>query len=369
MTVDEAELETLYDDVWLRLKIPGTLTVDGEDYPTKVRLHGGSSREYPKSSFRFDLGLPGPEGGDIALPDTHDHLILRAEWNDKSMLRNYLGLEIFRNATWIPTPNAEMVHFRINKRYYGVMWYVERIGGDFLRIRGLNNDGSMYEADPGKDCWDPGGDLNPVDDLETYQCIYDHKKGDIEYNDLIHFIEVTLQVPDSEFEATIAKALDVDEYLVYLATMAIIQSQDHIKKNYYLYRDPEGDDRRWIVFPWDLEITLGHLWTEENEVLDETIFYQGNLPMGICPGFCNQLITRLMETPNYEERFWEFVYYILETTFTREFVDQRLDRMVCLGTPDLLADQRMRAENDEYLDRVDEIKDFVDKRRDFIYSL
>jgi hypothetical protein len=364
MAIDEIEFDKILVNTWQRVKVPAELTVEGDAYETEVRIHGGSSRGYDKLSFRFDLGP------DLMLPDTHDHIILRSEWNDKTMLRNFLSLEVFRNTTWVPAPKAEIVHFRINQRYYGVLWHVERIGGDFLRLRGMNNEtGVMYEADPPSECWTPGGGLVPLDSLETYQCVYDQKKGEVEYTDLIEFIEETLQLPDSEFVEVIDQVVNIDEYLAYMAVMGVIQNHDHVKKNYYLFRDPYADDDRWIVIPWDLELTFGHLWTEENDVLDEGIFTNEPVIVGICPGFCNQLTTRIYETPKYQERFYEMVDYIVENGFTEKFIDERIDNVICRATPDILADPLKRAENDEYLDRIDEIRLFVEQRRAYIQGM
>jgi len=364
MSIEELEMDKMLDDTWERVKVPAEITVEGESYETEVRIHGGSSRGYNKLSFRFDLGP------DLMLPDTHDHIILRSEWNDKTMLRNYLSLEVFRNTTWVPAPNAEIVHFRINQRYYGVLWHVERIGGDFLRVRGLNNEtGTMYEADPPPDCWTPGGGLVPLDSLETYQCVYDQKKGEVEYTDLIELIEETLQLPDSEFVEVIDQVVNVDEYLTYVAVMGVIQNHDHVKKNYYLFRDPYADDDRWIVIPWDLELTFGHLWTEENDVLDEGIFTSESVTFELCPGFCNQLTTRIYEIPEYQERFYQIIDYIVENGFTEDFIDERIENVICRATPDILADPLKRAANDEYLDRVDEIRLFVEQRRAYLQGL
>lgn len=372
MTITENDLDQLMADPWQNVTVPAVITVEGEAYVTEVRLHGGSSRDFKKHSFRFDLGPT------LALSDTSDHIVLRSEWNDKTMLRNFLSQEVFRNASWVPAPNTEIIHFRINRRYYGVMWHAERIDGDFLRRRGLNNDtGAMYESDPPAECWNPGGGLYPLNSLATYQCVYDQKKGDVEYKDLIELIEETLQLPDSEFIDVIDQVVNVDEYLVYMAVMAVIQNLDHVKKNFYLYRDPYGKDKRWMVFPWDLELTLGHLWTEENDVLDETIFADKPLVPERCPwpgkigdtAFCNQLMTRIYLIPKYQHRFEEFVDFIIENSFTEKLIGDRIDSVICRATPDILADSMKRASNNEYLDRVEEIRQFVRQRRAFIQSL
>jgi spore coat protein H len=157
----------------------------------------------------------------------------------------------------------------------------------------------------------------------------------------------------------------VDQYLVYLATMAVIQNTDHIKKNYFLYRDPDAADDRWIIIPWDLDVSFGHLWTEEHDVWDETMFFDEPVEF---TNYRNHLIEKLLIQPPFLVRYYDFVDHILDTTFTPEFINGRIENALCRGTPDIIADEKKRAENTEYLDRVQELRDFVDKRRAFILS-
>ncbi len=111
---------------------------------------------------------------------------------------------------------------------------------------------------------------------------------------------------------------------------------------------------------------MGHLWTYEADTLDETLFTDAPLDYGICPGFCNVLFSRLMEVNAYRDRYFQMVNRITEETFTEEFVSERIDNFLCRAAPDILADTRKRATDDEFLDRVDEIREFVQKRRKFI---
>ena len=362
VSLAEGDLQKIIDNPGERTKLPAGLTAAGTRYKTDIRIHGGSSKYYYKKSFRLDLASK------LTLPDGRNHLILRAEWRDKTMLRNYLGMELLRNGTWLPTPTTEMVHLRINGRYYGVMWLAERIDGDFLARRGLHNGGSLYEADPPEKCRTIGGDLAPVDSLETYRCIYQQHKGGTAHTDLIDLISVTLMLPQEKFATEIWKKVNVTQYVLWMAAMAVIQNHDHIKKNYYLYRNPMARDSRWIVIPWDLDLTFGHLWTEEKGLVDERIFTDGSLYFGRCPGFCNRLMDRLWRTPEIDRLFNQFVERLTHHTFTREFIDSRIRNAVCRATPDLLADRNKRASNAEYLGRVDELRSFVDKRRALILS-
>jgi len=249
MAIAEEDFEYIVDNPKERKKVPVTLTVGDTDYVSRVRIHGGSSRFYSKNSFRFDLGPGGGVKDDLTLPDGSDHLVLRAEWNDKTMLRNHLGMEVFRYGTWLPTPRTQLVHFRVNGRFYGAMWRVERIDGDFLEANGLSRKGSLYEADPDTEWWNPGGNLTPLNSMEAYKGTYDQKKGETDFEDFIFLIENVLQAPDEIFVGALEDAVNVHDLLVYMAAMAVIQNHEHIKKNYYMYRDPEDANPRWFTIP------------------------------------------------------------------------------------------------------------------------
>lgn len=365
LVVDEDELSEISKNPYEDLKIEGTLTLGEDVYQTKVRLHGGASRGFSKQSLRLDLQ-------DGELETGEKKLILRAEYNDKSMLRTWLGYELFRNGTWLPTPRNQFVHLRVNGRYYGLMNRVQRMDGLLLAEWGLNPDGNLYEADPPRELAVPGGNLTPLDSEADYWQVYQWHEGIGGWADLIDFIETILILPSDVFAVLASRYVRVDDYLVYLAMMAVLQNQEHIRKNFYLYRDPAGDGR-WMVLPWDLDLTLGHLWSPVNDVLDEAMTSDLDLFFGeFAPdrfGYFNQLANQMLAIPEYRYRFLELVEYISETTFTRQFVDERLGYMHCLLEPDLLADSSKWASNDEYLGRVEEIRDFVDARREFIATV
>ena len=363
LEIDPVYLTEMFQDVWGRFKRTAKLVVDGVEYKTEVRLHGGTSRDFRKKSFRFDLM------GGRRLPDGTDHLILRAEFADKSLLRNHLAMEMFNQGTWIPAPKTEMVHFRLNHRYYGVMWHVERIDKEFLRSRDYNPNGSMYEADPPLEISTPGGNLTPVSDPSLYPRIYDHKAGYINYTDLIDLIEGTLTSKDASFESEISSKVKVNNVLVYLALLAVIQNQDHIKKNYYLYRDPEALDERWMFFPWDLDLSMGHLWSEQFDVLDERIITDASIYVGEKTefgSFYNPLFYRLWDVPEYKETYLRFINTLLERVFTIEFINSRIENVLCRGAPDIAGDNHKRASNAEYLARVEELRTFVKDRKAYL---
>lgn len=346
-------------DIWKKV----LLTVDGKPHSAKMRLHGGSSREHPKKSFRFNLD-------DMQGVDGRRRLVLRAEWSDRTLLRNYLGLELFRHGTWLPTSKARFVHLRINGAYYGVMLDVERIDQDFLAARGLRSDANLYEADPPSVKSVPGGNLTPLKDKAEYPLVYDKHTGAGGHEDIIALIEVVLQLAEAPLKAGLDRVVRVDEVLAYLAAMAVLQNQDHVRKNFYLYHDTEAKDCRWRLFPWDLDLSQGRLWTEENDILDDKLFTEGSIWAGTYVGhsFYNQLVDRLLTLEPWRSRYLKFIGQLLAQPFTETFFQQRVQAALCLMQPDLLADERKRSDNEDYPLRVGELKQFVAARRAYLMT-
>jgi hypothetical protein len=367
LEVDPADLERIVSNPDSDEQIQGMLVVDGVPHVTALRLHGASSRYFPKKSFRFELSEMGEVTGTYG-----KKFVLRAEYNDKSLLRNWLALRMFRAYTRIPTSRSSLVHFRVNGRYYGVMHNVERVAPHLLGAWGLATDGSMYEADPDNGFTSPGGNLTPVAPPENYPHVYQHQAGAIDYTDLRAFIEQTLQLPDDMFVQVIEQELKVDDYIDYLALMAAIQNQDHVRKNFYLYRDPLRA-LGWRVLPWDLDLSFGHLWSEQNDVLEEQIITDADVFVGVhVPergSFYNQLIDRLLRLPTYRGRFLTRLKDLLANQLTRSAAETMLANAICRATPDIIADQQKRASNAEYESRVSEIGAFIAARHAYVQSL
>ena len=363
LAIDPEDWGALSSGAYENTKWPCSLRAEGRDHTGTIRLHGGSSREYPKKSFRIDLD----EGEE--LEGGSPHLILRAEWNDKTLLRNWLALRLVRETTWIPTPDAELVHLRVDGALYGLMLRVERVDGDFAVRHGVASAASLFSADQEIAWVPPGANLTPLDDREGYPHVYPQRLGVAGYEDLVTLVEDTLQRPDDDLAATLADEVAIDDALAYFAAMAVLQNHDHIRKNYLLVRDPWSGDGRWRVWPWDLDLTLGHLWTEEGDLLDEQIFSDESPLFGERVAehdFYNQLLTRLLGVPRWRSRFVGFVHRIADAGLPVGVIDGWIDEALCAATPELLADERKRSSNDEYLDRVDEIRGFVADRRAFL---
>ena len=355
--------EQMLQQAYLKGFFPATLRVGTQAYPTvQIRLHGGTSVDLPKRSFRLNLG------GGSSLPDGRKRLILRGEYIDKSMLRTALSYQAFRQATWLPTPNAEFVHVRINKRFYGVMHLVDHIDGDYLKARGRNATGTLYEGDPPHELSNPGANLTPVFPATNDAKLYDKHLGPASLADLIALIEDVLLLPDVQLVKVLDLHYKVRDWLEYAALMTVLQNHEHVRKNWYMYRDHAGKDGRFETLVWDLDVTWGHLWSEKNDVFDEAITTTALADKGskkVDSIFYNQWY-RILDQPAWRKVWQQRVLELANIVLSDSFLQPRLDYWRCLLAPDLLADQRKRATNAEYLQRVDEIKAFAKGRRAFL---
>ena len=248
----------------------------------KIRVHGGSSRDLRKLSWRLILDEARDE---ISWGDRH--IILRAEYNDLSMMRNVLSYQLFHDWTTLPTPRWRYVWLKVNGRDQGMFVNVERYTDHSMEHWGRDKDSPRYEADPdaSADLGTGSSALVPLPDMATYWSSYELKAG-ASYQPLIDLIENIL---GSEIRANwnesamlrLAPQFQWGDHLRYLSIMSFIQNRDQIRKNFLISR--QTDQRgtaRWEVYPWDLDLSWGCLYTDENLSLCEELRYDLSINMG-----------------------------------------------------------------------------------------
>lgn len=355
-----ATFAAMLADPYYKQYRPCALWVGDQFYPNaEIRLHGGTSVDLLKRSFRINL-----KGG-ASLPDGRKRLILRSEYIDKSMLRTAIGYEAFRQATWLPVPKTEFLHMRVGQRMYGVMQLVEHLDGDWLATRGRNGNGTLYEGDPPHEMSNPGANLTPLFPADQYAKTYAKHQGPKGLADLVSFIEQVLLLPDDKLAKTLDLYLKVRDWIEYAAMMAVLQNHEHIRKNWYMYRDHDGVDDRFELLAWDLDLTFGHLWSLEKDAFDETIIADAPADKGskkVDGVFFNQLY-RTLDRPEWRAIWQQRVLALADLVLDESFLGPRIDALLCTLGPDVFADPRKRATNAEYLQRVEELRAFAKARR------
>ncbi|MCD4650421.1 MAG: CotH kinase family protein [Candidatus Cloacimonetes bacterium] len=176
-------------------------------------------------------------------------LNLNAEYADKSLLRNYLTMKLYREIEFI----SSEVCFRnlfVNGQHLGLFIQIENVDEDFLSRNGrLPN--NLYK---GKN---HGASMAPLTHYDDYAITWDKTIGnDSDYSDIQTLFSKFLYWDSVEFLQNIENCVDIPNIISYFAIEFAISSRDCFTKNIYLFFNEETD--KYEVFPWDNDASFGN---------------------------------------------------------------------------------------------------------------
>ncbi len=368
-----------------------TLLADGEVYDkeVKVRLRGGSTRTLPKRSFRITF----PEEAEH--PGFQRKINLRAEYNDPSALRTFLGMETVRRWSVVPTPKVRYVDLYLrmddtqdaylDENYYGLYVEIERLGGKFLEDNGRDREVAMFEAK----FVDPNGALTPTDDYDEY---YVQETGDYDgFESIEDFIEGVLEEDWEAFSTheynSSALALDairVDGYLGYLSSMAALQCHDHVTNNFYFSHQYMGvEEPGWEFYATDLDLTFGCLWNSD-PICDSYSYdgwwlnglfdFEDEVDLGEDEYWGNLAIHSVLSDPDTLDRYELGLCELMDGDWWTDRMPEVIHALqVNLADSQAKDWERWQADKEtdfgtdfDYMDSQDEVLQFLDDRRDYL---
>ena len=278
----------------------------------RARVRGQSSRTWPKKNYKFFL----PQGQAFQSTELFarklDTFNIQGLYSDKSFVREMLAWETLRDAG---VPYSETFHIRVEKNgeFYGLYMFLEAPDRDWIERNELSTEGARYKAFS-------DFRLQPFDDLPfSYQ---KHSRLDEDHSDLYQFITPTNSLPTALKLPYFRDNLNIPEVINYLATMAIMHNNDHVQKNYYLYRDTVGT-KRWEMHAWDLDLVFGRnftvtslstlndeIWADEDTLPGQPIDISPSHPLyGTSErrkdeGHWNKLIDAVLDLPELREMYY-----------------------------------------------------------------
>lgn len=227
---------------------PAVLAYGGRIWDSvQVRVRGGSARWWPKLHWKFVL----PQGHDFEAPELLvrpvDRFNLQGSYGDKSYLREVLAYESFAAAG---VPSNQVFHVRLhqNGAFFGLYVFLEQPDDDWFTRHGISEDGAHYKAYAQAEAVGSEAELHALYEKET--------REDEDFSDLFEFLQGINQNDPESRRNYVLDHVDIPAMVNYLAVQAIIHNNDHVAKNYYLYRDTTGT-RRWTMYPWDMDLTFG----------------------------------------------------------------------------------------------------------------
>ena len=131
--------------------------------------------------------------------------------------------------------------------------WIERIGWDRdgLLYKIYDNMSSVYSAEK-----KTRSDQSDSQDRAAYQKLIDNLNESIAQTNRIIYAYDNINIPQT---------------ISYFATLALISSQDHGHKNFYLYQDCNNTEE-WSLLPWDIDLSWGRNWLQRIQPALQSIF-------------------------------------------------------------------------------------------------
>ncbi|HKQ60873.1 MAG TPA: thrombospondin type 3 repeat-containing protein [Candidatus Polarisedimenticolaceae bacterium] len=326
---------------------PAMLFYAGKFYDgIQVRIRGQSSRDFPKPHWHFYM----PVGHNFQAPGLISRAVnsfrLQGNYADKSALRELLANETMRDAG---VPSFTEFHVRVEKNgsFFGLFTYGEDNDSDHLRRVGIDETGAYYKADDDLKQVATANDLLPHYEKVT-------RLGE-NYNDLFDFTTKLNTYSGTQLHDWLQDNVDVPSMLDYIAAQTIVHNNDHVSKNYYMYRDSNAT-LRWRMLPWDLDLTFGRNFfagTSLNDVLWADVDVLPGQPATVSPshplfgtsarqkwgGVWNLLIDRVLIQPDFKEMYVRRLRTLIDQLFEQNRYEARIDQLAALIAPEHALDR------------------------------
>jgi len=332
-----------------------------------VRLRGQSSAGWPKPHYKLDFN---PSDHFFYSEDAApvEEFNLQSTYSDKAYLRQLLSWETYRDAGAAGCESF-MLRVQQNGVFHSVAVFVEQPDEDMLTRNGIDNTGALYKMF--NECNDGNGG-------------FEKKTRRSESNSDLQALVAGIQRPTGGTLTTyMFDNVDIPATINYIAATTIIHDNDHVAKNYYVYRDTEGSGE-WTILPWDKDLTFGRNFGAGGGVLSDGIWASndpfshplfGNAQHTKIDGPWNRFIDAMHREPTiramYVRRLRTLMDTLLQPASTplpaRRF-ESRIDSLFAQCLPDVLLDRARwgnpYGENQDFATAVNILKnDYLVRRR------
>lgn len=288
--------------------------------------------------------------------------------SDPSMLREAISYELFREAG-VPSCRTGWakvyltVGDEIYRKYLGLYLVVEQVDKRFLKRVYGSSKGLLVKPSTF------GAFRHFGNDWKKYEAAYVPKTdATVEQQErLMEFARLVHVAPDKEFAEQVEEYLDIEEFISFLAVNVLLANLDSFlggTQNFYAYLNPETN--KFELLPWDLDHSFGAfelLGTRQTR--RELSINQPQVGDGQ-----NRLIERLLEIPNYRQRYHDRLEELMDSSFDEARMFARIDRHASALRP------LMQDEGEEAIQRFEAdvaerpsagsshpLKEFVSERR------
>jgi len=241
--------------------VPAEVFYNGKQwYRTGVRFKGNSSLQSSwqagilKLSFKLDFDEFEDDYPQIKNQRFYGFkkLSLKNNYDDKSMLREKVATDVFRNAGLAASHTAfytVYVDHGNGPEYFGLYTLVEEVDDTVLEDQFSDDNGNLYKPDGDAASFASGS-------FDEDEYVKKNNEDEADFTDVQSLLTILHDATRTSDAATwrtnLETVLDTDVFLKYLAVNTVIQNWDtygRMTHNYFLYNTPATNKLTWI--PWD----------------------------------------------------------------------------------------------------------------------
>jgi hypothetical protein len=260
----------------------GAIFFNGEFYDNVLfNLHGQSSSGFPKKSYNIDFNRTQRFLWSTNAPRVAD-IDLLTNWADKSKVRHVLAYEIMRESG-VAAHFAHTVRVEQNGNFFSTADLIEDADEIYLERAGLNPEGALYKVYRNLLNRDAGNTATSGVEKKTRK-----SENNSDLQALINGLDLTGPALVNYLHDNI----DLPRCVNMLAANSVIRNIDMHSKNWYIYRDT-GRSGEWAILPWDLDLSHGRVWNEQNTYFDNAIYTDGF----VVTGTSIRLVSHLFANP------------------------------------------------------------------------
>ncbi|MCI2227831.1 CotH kinase family protein [Polaribacter sp. MSW13] len=233
-------------------------------------------------------------------------LSLKNNYDDKSMLREKVATDVFRNAGLAASHTAfytVYVDHGNGPEYFGVYTLVEEVDDTVIDTQFSDDDGNLYKPDG-----DAASFASGTYNEDEYVKKTNEDEADFsDVSDLYSILHNATRTTDpATWRTNLEAVFDTDVFLKYLAVNTVVQNWDtygRMTHNYFLYNNPDTSKLTWI--PWD-----------NNEAL-QTGKMGGSLPLDFSGLNATQwpIIGYLYQDEEYKAKYDTYVQEVIDDAF------------------------------------------------------
>jgi len=312
-----------------------------------------------KKSFKLEIDYVHED----LLVEGYKNLRFNNGYLDPSFMREVIYGKVA--SKYIPIAKANYIQLVINGENWGIYINGQHQDKTFLEEWFPDNDGAFYRAYVEDNVtksvqWGGNSALKYLgQDTLAYQKYYTLKSGDVEnpWQYLVDGCYALYQAKATNSDNT-EKYLDVDAILWYLAIENIFTDDDSYvnkgKDDYLVYFNPV--DNRLNTLEYDgnstfqLKYASSSIWNPFMNTADS------NFP----------LLNKLLNIPEYRQRYLAHYRTILDESLQPEFIDSIVEEIDTLISVLVEQDPKKLYSMEMYHESVAEIKTFVTERRNFL---